>query len=64
MFNRHRLTPPGMPVFILALVLAVLALVSLHFSIPSIGHFVATNRFWFMTAAYVLLFIGVVFRGL
>jgi hypothetical protein len=53
-----------MPIFFLSLVLAVLALVSLHYSIPSIGHFLTTNRFWFMTAAYVLLFIGVVFRGL
>jgi hypothetical protein len=62
MFNR--LTPPGMPIFILALVLAVLALISFRFSIPSIGHFVAANRFWFMTAAYGLLFLGVVLRGL
>jgi hypothetical protein len=62
MFNR--LTPPSMPVFVISLVLAALALISLHFSIPSIGHFVVHYRFWMMTAAYGVLFIGVVLRGL
>ena len=62
MFNR--LTPPSAPVFVISFVLAVLALVSLYFRIPSIGHFVSHYRFWMMTAAYVVLFIGVVLRGL
>jgi hypothetical protein len=58
-----RLTVPSMPVFIISLVLAVLALISMHFSIPSIGHFVSHYRFWMMTVAYVLLLLGVL-RGL
>jgi hypothetical protein len=60
----NRLTPPSMPIFVISLVLAVLALVSLHFSIPHIGHYVVQYRFWFMTGAYAVLFIGVVLRGL
>jgi hypothetical protein len=58
-----RLTVPSMPVFIISLVLAVLALISMQFSIPTIGHFVAHYRFWMMTVAYALLLLGVL-RGL
>jgi hypothetical protein len=58
-----RLTVPSVPVFIISLVLAVLALISMHFSIPSIGHFVSHYRFWMMTVAYALLLLGVL-RGL
>jgi hypothetical protein len=62
MFNR--LSPPSAPVFIISFVLAVLALVSLYFRIPSIGHFVSHYRFWMMTVAYAVLFMGVVLSGL
>jgi hypothetical protein len=58
-----RLTVPSMPVFIISIVLAALALISMQFSIPTIGHFVSHYRFWMMTAAYVLLLLGVL-RGL
>jgi hypothetical protein len=32
-------------------------------SVPVVGHYLAAHRFWVMTAAYVILFIGVVFDG-
>ncbi len=60
---RRRLTPPTFPVFIISLILAVLAVVSMYYSIPAVGHYLAAHRFWVMTAAYVILFIGVVFDG-
>jgi len=62
MFDRHRLTPPSTIVFLISLVLAVLAVVSHFFHIPSIGRQVEAHRFWIMTAAYVLLAAGVLLR--
>jgi hypothetical protein len=62
MFNRHRLTPPSNIVFLISLILAVLAVVSYFFHIPSIGREVEGHRFWIMTAAYALLAAGVLLR--
>jgi lysylphosphatidylglycerol synthetase-like protein (DUF2156 family) len=61
---RRRLTPPTFPVFIISLILAILAIASLYTNVPVVGHYLVPHRFWVMTAAYVVLFIGVVFTGL
>jgi len=55
MFRRRRLSPPSWRAFALSLVLALLAVASLFFAIPVIGHYVNAHRFWFMTGAYVFL---------
>jgi hypothetical protein len=54
------LSAPTMPVFIISVVLAVLALVGHFVSIP----FVTLYQFWVALAAYVVLFIGCVMKGL
>ncbi len=61
---RTRLTPPSFPVFIISLSLAVLAVASLYVHVPIVGHYLVPHRFWVITAAYVILLIGVVFAGL
>lgn len=61
---RRRLTPPTFPIFIISLILAILAIASMYTHIPFISHYITSaNRIWVMTAAYVVLFIGVVFNG-
>lgn len=62
MFNR--LTPPSTLIFLVSLILAVLAVVSVFFAIPTIGHYVAVHRFWIVTAAYAILAAGVLMREL
>jgi 4-amino-4-deoxy-L-arabinose transferase-like glycosyltransferase len=49
-----RLVAPASLTFIIALVLAALALLSLALPIPLVG----PNRFWFMTAAWAVLGLG------
>lgn len=61
---RFKLTPPGMLIFIVSLILAGLALATLYTHVPVVGHYVATHRFWIMTAAYAALLAGVIFNGL
>ncbi len=58
------LSRPTFIIWFLALIAAALAIVSMFVSIPYIGGFVETNRFWFMTGAYGLLFLGTLFKGL
>ena len=58
------LSAPKGIVWLLALVLAALATVSKYVGIPYIGNFVKQYDFWFMTAAYGLLFLGTLFKGL
>lgn len=53
-----RLTPPTRLIFICALFLAALALLSVAVLIPV----VSSHRFWFMTAAWALLAAGVYFK--
>lgn len=55
-----RLTPPTHFIFMLALILAALALLSLAVPIPVVG----PNRFWFMTVAWGALSAGVFFKGM
>ncbi len=59
-----KLSAPKWLVWLLALILAALAIVSKYTAIPYIGNFVKTYDFWFMTAAYGLLFLGTLFKGL
>lgn len=59
-----QLTAPRILTFIVSIVLAVLAIASLYARIPTVGHFVNTHRFWMMVAAYVVLALGVLMRGL
>ncbi len=58
-----KLSAPKFIVWLLALIAAGLAIASMFVSIPYIGSFVEANKFWFMTGAYGLLFLGTVFKG-
>ena len=59
-----KLSAPKFVVWLLALVLAALAIVSKYTAIPYVGSFVKQYDFWVMTAAYGLLFLGTLFKGL
>lgn len=59
-----QLSRPKWIVWLLALIAAALAIVSMYVKIPVIGGFVEANKFWFMTGAYGLLFLGTLFKGL
>lgn len=59
-----RLTPPTIPVFLIAVILAVLSFGSLYTHLPSIQGVVAAHRYGMMTAAFVILALGVIFSGL
>ena len=61
-----RLTPPTIPVFLVALILAALSVASLYFHIPAVQGFIAAShhRYWMMVAAFAILTAGVVFSGL
>jgi len=58
------LSAPKIVVWLLALILAALAIASKYVAIPYVGSFVKQYDFWVMTAAYGLLFLGTLFRGL
>lgn len=64
MARHRRLMPPSNLVFIISLALAVLAVASVFFSIPVIGHYLRFHRFWVVTGAYALLAAGVILRGI
>jgi hypothetical protein len=53
------LSAPTVPVFLVSVVLALLALLGHFTSIP----FVSMYQFWVAIAAYVLLFLGAVLKG-
>ncbi|HEY8032466.1 MAG TPA: hypothetical protein VIF02_08840 [Methylocella sp.] len=59
-----RLTPPGMAIFCVSLILAIAAVATLYTHVPFAGHFIGTHRFWVMAAAYAALLAGVLFEGL
>lgn len=61
-----RLTPPTIPVFLIALVLAVLSVGSLYTHVPAIHGYIAAghHRYWMMVAAFAILAAGVIFPGL
>jgi hypothetical protein len=54
-----KLSAPTVPVFLVSVVLAVLALLG-HFTTIQ---FVTMYQFWIAMAAYVLLFLGAVLKG-
>ena len=59
-----KLSAPKFIIWLLALVLAALAIVSKYVAIPYVGDFVKQYDFWVMTAAYGLLLVGTMFKGL
>jgi uncharacterized membrane protein len=59
-----KLSAPKVVIWVIALILAALAIISQFTSIPVIGSFVKQNDFWVMTAAYGLLFLGTLFKGI
>ncbi len=61
-----RLTPPTIPVFLLAVVLALLSVGSMYTHVPAIGGYIAAghHRYWMMVVAFVIMTVGVVFSGL
>jgi hypothetical protein len=59
-----RLTPPTIPVFLIAMILAIVSIGSHYTHIPVVGHYVAAHQYWVLVAAFVIMTIGVVFRGL
>ena len=61
---RFKLTPPTVPILLVSLILAILAVASLYTHIPIVGHYVSVHRFWVLTAAYGALLAGVIFEGL
>ncbi|MBA4347232.1 MAG: hypothetical protein C0413_00040 [Clostridiales bacterium] len=58
-----KLSAPTFIVWLLALILAALAILSKFIGIPVIGGFIKQYDFWVMTAAYGLLLIGTLFKG-
>ena len=59
-----RLSPPGLPVFLVSLILAVLAIATFYTHVPVVDHYVRSHRFWVLAAAYAALLLGVVVEGL
>ncbi len=53
------LSAPTMPVFLVSLVLAVLAVLGTFTAIP----FVSANAFWVAVVAYLVLLVGNVMKG-
>lgn len=54
------LSAPTKPIFLISLILAVLAILSIYMPIPMISG----NAFWVAVIAYVVLLIGNVAKGL
>jgi hypothetical protein len=54
-----KLSAPTVPVFLISVLLALLALAGHFSSIP----YVTMYQFWLAIAAYVLLFLGAVLKG-
>lgn len=53
-----KLSAPKTTVFLISLIAAIVAVVSLFVDIP----FVHENKFWFMTGAYALLALGTLLK--
>lgn len=54
------LSAPTMPIFIISLILAILAILGVYMAIP----IVSGNAFWVAIIAYVVLLVGNVAKGL
>jgi len=59
-----RLTPPRVITFVVSLIVALAALASLYTRLPVVGAFVNAHRLGVALAAYVILVLGVLLRGL
>lgn len=59
-----RLTPPTIPIFLISIVVAVLAIGDIYYHVPSLHGFIAGHRLGMVVAAYVILAAGVIFPGL
>ena len=61
-----RLTPPTIPVFLVAVILALLSVAGLYTHIRAVQGFIAAghHRYWMMVVAFAILTAGVVFSGL
>ena len=57
--DKINLSAPTMPVFLVSVVLAILALIG-HFAAAGI---LTTQKFWIAILAYVVLLIGNLFKG-
>lgn len=55
-----RLTPPKKIIWILSLIIAVVSIVAQFVFIP----YVSAYSFWVMGVAWLLMFIGVTFKGI
>lgn len=54
------LSAPTMPIFLISLILAILAVLGVYVAIPVIS----ANAFWVAIIAYVVLLVGNVAKGL
>ena len=59
-----RLTPPTIPVFLIAMILAAVTIVDIYTHVPVVHAAIATHRFGAMVTAFVILAAGVIFPGL
>ncbi len=55
-----KLNAPTKLIFLISAVLAIAAFLSIHVTIP----YISGHAFWTMTAAYVVLAAGNIFKGL
>lgn len=55
-----KLSPPKMSTFVVALIVALVAIIAQFTSIP----FVTDNGFWVMTIAFVIVSLGALLKGL
>jgi hypothetical protein len=56
------LTPPSIPVFVIALILAVIALL-VHYAHVAIPLVTAARAFDVLAVAFIIMLVGVLFRG-
>jgi hypothetical protein len=59
--RRFYLTPPTVPTFVISVLLALLAVLSLYGHIPQLH---SISAFTFLLIAYVFLLVGILFRGI
>ena len=59
-----KMSAPRLLTFVVSLVLVALALASMKFRLPVVGHTVVAYRTWFLVGAYALLALGVVSKSL
>jgi hypothetical protein len=60
-----RLNPPSLPVFLIALALATVALVSKFGAIGiNVPRYIPHQEYWLAISAYLVLMVGTIVRGL